>query len=223
MKKTILIHFLLFFTLFSINSCQVNSNVHKNKEGLIDYSGNYILEGKTVSVPAKDSYDKQESVQRYNEMLYIRLKDIYAGEYEMSWRVLPETHQPESVEAVKVIITQDGKISSEFKCDAYSPLILRPRGEMAGRKGKFASSGKVGLSYYDRDERGTVSGEITAVSQKEFDATQRGEIKVDYRQKCIFEGSFLSNKKLTVHYLIKDYQDVLIFEGWRDGVRERVY
>jgi hypothetical protein len=227
MKKRILSHFLIFIVLFSTDSCKVSSNAnHKNQEGFLDYSGDYILEGKTVSVPAKDSYEKQQSVQRYNEMLHIRLKDMYSGEYEMSWRVLPETHQPESVEAVKVFISQDGKIRGEFRCEVRYNLIQRPRGEMVGRKGKGArqkySSSEGGKGSY-------ISLEIKAVSKEEFEAMEKVEkieseaIKIDYRPKCIFEGNFSNNKKLMVHYLIKDYNDVLIFEGWRDGVREKTY
>jgi hypothetical protein len=161
-------------------------------------------------------------------MLYIRLKDMYSGEYEMSWRVLPETHQPESVEAVKVYISQDGKIHGEFRCFVRYTLIQRPRGAMASKGRKSASSGKGAVSY-SRDEKGQVSGEIGAVSKEELEAMEKAEkieseeLKVDYRPKCIFEGNLLDNKKLTVHYQIKDYKDVLIFEGWRDGIREKTY
>jgi hypothetical protein len=231
MKKIIPCHFLFFIILLSTNSCQVNSTaIRKNKEGFTDYSGDYILEGKTVSVPEKDSYEKQQTVQRYNEMLHIRLKDMYSGEYEMSWRVLPETHQPESVEAVKVFISQDGKIHGEFRCYIRYKLIQRPSGKIMASKGrKGASSDEVNLVVYDRNEKGFISGEIKAVSKEELDAMEKAEkieseeAKVDYRPKCIFEGNLLDNKKLTVHYLIKDYKDVLIFEGWRNGIREKTY
>jgi hypothetical protein len=61
-------------------------------------------------------------VERYDETLYLRMIDIYIGQYELTWRVAPDSHQPMSVETATIFISEMGNISGEFKCEVSLPI-----------------------------------------------------------------------------------------------------
>jgi len=122
--KKLLLHFLIFF-VYSFNTYAQQPVVN-------DYSGDYILNGEVANNPAKGSYDVQKTLKIEGDVMYIRLKDVYDGSYELNWRTPQGAEFPESVEESMIFISADGKIEGEFNCLSKQQMFVKS-GEYRGK------------------------------------------------------------------------------------------
>ena len=112
MIKAITIILLLFFSY--------NNSEYIN-DSLINYSGTYALDGK---ISGTNENDKKCSVERFGERVYLKLKNLETGEYEMRWDTNSDKGLPQSIETIKVFISKNGKISGESTCLLKIPPVL---------------------------------------------------------------------------------------------------
>jgi hypothetical protein len=103
-----------FFFFFYNNFGHIN-------DSSINYSGTYALDGKISGI---NENDKKCCVERFGERIYLKLKNLETGEYEIKWDTNSDKGLPQSIETISVFISKNGKISGESTCILKIPPIL---------------------------------------------------------------------------------------------------